>query len=153
VQVEACLRLRILHRRVDRQQEVEMRQQVEEEPAAQQQEAGQHHIGDRRDEVGAQLLAGDGEGVPHAVASSCTGRTSAESLVMYRRNTCSSPMLCVKFASVSSTAMRPSLMITTFSHSCETSGRMCVDRMTVRSPARSLIKVRMSMICRGSRPM
>ena len=46
----------------------------------------------------------------------------------------------------------PLLMMTTRWQVCETSGRMCVLRMIVWSPASSLISSRVSMICFGSRP-
>src|SRR5215468_8688652 len=46
----------------------------------------------------------------------------------------------------------PLLMMITCSQVCSTSGRMCVLRMMVCSPARSLIKSRVSLICLGSSP-
>src|ERR1051325_870498 len=47
----------------------------------------------------------------------------------------------------------PLLMMITPLHTIETSGRMCVERITVCSPASDLISARISVIWRGSRPM
>ena len=47
----------------------------------------------------------------------------------------------------------PWLMMTTEEQTIETSGRMCVDRITVWSPASDLIRSRISVICLGSSPM
>src|SRR5947209_8697286 len=46
----------------------------------------------------------------------------------------------------------PWLMITTPLHTMETSGRMCVERITVCRPASDLMSERISVICFGSRP-
>ena len=43
--------------------------------------------------------------------------------------------------------MRPRLMMMTPSHTIVTSGRMCVDRITVCCPASDLISARISVIC------
>ncbi len=49
--------------------------------------------------------------------------------------------------------MRPLLMMITPSHTMETSGRMCVDRITVCWPASDLMRDRISAICLGSSPI
>ena len=46
----------------------------------------------------------------------------------------------VRLASGSSTTTRPSLMMTTLSQTCSTSGRMCVERTTVRFAPRPWMK-------------
>src|SRR5438874_8330049 len=58
----------------------------------------------------------------------------------------------VRLPGVSTATMRPLLMMTTRSHVCDTSGRMCVLRIIVCVPASSLMSCRVSMICFGSSP-
>src|SRR5215471_2049175 len=62
--------------------------------------------------------------------------------------TCSTSSVSVPCAT-----MRPRLMMITPSHTIDTSGRMCVDRMTVCWPASERMSARISAICFGSRPM
>src|SRR5215510_1166549 len=47
----------------------------------------------------------------------------------------------------------PLLMMMTPLHTIETSGRMCVDKITVCCPARDLMRDRISVICLGSSPI
>src|SRR6266853_413197 len=63
-------------------------------------------------------------------------------------NTC-----CTSSDSVPWATMRPWLMMTMPSHTIDTSGRMCVERITVCWPASERISARISAICRGSSPM
>ena len=49
--------------------------------------------------------------------------------------------------------MRPRLMMMMPSHTIETSGRMCVERITVCCPPSERMSARISAICCGSRPM
>ena len=55
----------------------------------------------------------------------------------------------VRFSGVSTATTRPLLMMTTRWQVCATSGRMCVLRTIVWSPARLRISCRVSMICFG----
>src|SRR6266436_2782259 len=63
-------------------------------------------------------------------------------------NTC-----CTSSDSVPWATMRPWLMMMMPSHTIDTSGRMCVERITVCWPASERISARISAICRGSSPM
>ncbi len=58
----------------------------------------------------------------------------------------------VRLSGVSTATTRPLLMMTTRWQVWLTSGRMCVLRMMVWSPASSLMSCRVSMICFGSSP-
>ena len=49
--------------------------------------------------------------------------------------------------------IEPLLMMTTPPQTIETSGRMCVERITVCRPAKDLMSARISVICFGSSPM
>src|SRR6266481_167224 len=62
--------------------------------------------------------------------------------------TCCTSSDCVPCAT-----MRPRLMMMMLSQTIETSGRMCVERMTVCWPPSDLMSARISAIWRGSRPM
>src|SRR5207248_11176931 len=118
VQVEAREHLRVAaHHAVHLQGLVEGGEEGEEEVAGERQVGGEEHVGDRGGEVRAQLPPGDGEDVAHAhVSVAAAARApSPVSREMASMKTSSSARPRVRFASWSSTTMRPSLMMTTLS--------------------------------------
>src|SRR5262249_14295336 len=154
VQVEPRQHLRVPHHRVELKRLVERREEREEEVAGEREIRGEQDVRDRRREVRTELLARDGEDVPHRYASASAARApSPASRPIAAMKTSSRLRPRVRFASMSSTTIRPSLMMTTLSHTWDTSGRMCVDSTTVRFPPSVLISCRISMIWRGSRPI
>src|SRR5205085_8626908 len=93
------------------------------------------------------LVEGDEQRVEEVAGERQVGRE------MTSMNACSRERVRVMFASVSSSTTRPSLMMTTLSQTCATSGRICVESTTVRLPPSVLMRLRISMICRGSSPI
>src|SRR5260370_22408444 len=163
VEVHPLQGLRILHRQVHLLDEVEAAQQREEEPSAEQQENGHHHVGDRLHEKGRDLAAGNHQCISHcaelrpASTSSSSSSASASgwprSCAIALRKTSSSDVPAGSLSRLSSSTTWPSLMITTLSQICDTSGRIWVDSTMVRVPPRSRISARISRICRGSSPI
>src|SRR6185295_6452782 len=129
-------------------------QEVHEEEGGDAEHRGEDHVGPRRAEVDAQLLAGDGQRVAHLDRAPSRLQAAAVSLRKMSSSEVWSPWpsAWARFRISSKATIRPWLMISTRSQVTVTTESRWVERMTVCWPARPLMSWRTSARWLGSSP-